>query len=101
MSCILEYQGAVRLHWSIIELAAAILGKNAYEKLVTRSENECQRSVNNFWFCISNNLTAMERRKPIINPSAAPIGKNACDDISSASYNSAPAERQQFLSWLW
>jgi len=33
--CILEYQGAVRLLWSMIELAATFLGKNAFDDFVT------------------------------------------------------------------
>jgi len=32
-----------------------------------------------------------------MNPSAAVIGKNASDDIAYASYNSVPAEFEQFL----
>jgi len=36
----------------------------------------------------------MERRYTIMNLSAAFIGKNASDDMVSASYNSAPMVRQ-------
>ena len=59
------------------------------------ARNECQWSVNNFWSCILDNLRAMERRYPIINLSAALMGKNPSDDIASASCNWAPTERQQ------
>jgi len=95
--CIIKYQGALRLFWSIIELATAFLCKNAYEVIVTMALNERWRRVNNFWSCILDNLTAMERSKPTMNPSAAPIRKNASDDIASGCYNWAPAQRQQFL----
>jgi len=54
-------------------------------------------SVNHFWYCILHTVRAVERRYPIFNISAAFMGKNARDDIASASYNSAPMERQQFL----
>jgi len=60
--CILEYQGATRLLWSIIKLSAAILDNNAYDRIVTMSQNERQCSVNNVWSCIFDNLTVMERR---------------------------------------
>jgi len=36
----------------------------------------------------------MERKKPTMNPSAAPIRNNASDDIASASYNWVLAECQ-------
>jgi len=39
----------------------------------------------------------MEPRYPIINLSAAFKGKNARNNIASASYNSVPMERQHFL----
>jgi len=58
--------------------------------------NERQRSVNDFWSCILDNLRAMERRYPIFNLLAAFMGKNASDNIAYASYNSAPTERQKF-----
>ena len=95
--CILEYQGALRLLWSIIEQSATCLGKNAYDMIVTMSQNERQRSINDSWSCIMDNLTAIECRYPTMNPSRAFIGKNASDNIASASYNWVPAERQQFL----
>jgi len=59
--------------------------------------NERQRSVNDFWSWILDNLRALERRYPIINFSAACTGKNASDDIASVSYNWAPTERWQLL----
>jgi hypothetical protein len=85
--CIMEKARLVRWHWPIIELSAAILGKNTSEKIVNMSHNERQRSVNNFWLCILDNLTAMERREPTMNILAAFNGQNASDDIASASYN--------------
>jgi len=117
--CIMEIQGAVGLHWCIIELSATVLGKIASDKIVTMSHNdsqrsfngasmelqwsfngasmECQLSVNNFWSCILQNLTAIEHRYLTINQSPTLIGKIASDNIESAFYNGAPMERQQFL----
>jgi len=86
----------MRLLWSIIELSAAFLGKNGYDKIITMSQNERQRSVTNCWSCILQNLTAMECRQPTMNSSAARIGKDGSDDDACASYNWAPAERKQF-----
>jgi len=60
-------------------------------------ENEHQRIVYDFLSCIVDNLRVLERRYPIFNLSAAYVGINATDDIASASYNSAPTDRQQFL----
>jgi len=97
MPCILKYEGVVRLSWSIIELSTAFLEKNAYDKIVTMSQNEPQRSVKDFWSCILQNLTAMERSIPTMNPSAARTRKNASDHIASPSYNWTPAVRQQVL----
>jgi len=48
-------------------------------------KNERQQSVNDFWACILDNLTAMQRRSPIIVLSAAFMGKNASDDLTTAS----------------
>jgi hypothetical protein len=83
----------------MIKLLAALLGKNAYDKIVTMSQNEHQQSVNDFWSCILDNLTAMECRLPTVNLSAAFIGKNASDDIASGSYNWVPTQRQLFW-WM-
>ena len=44
--CILNNTRVVRRHWPIIELSAAFLGKNSYDKIVTMSHNERQGSVN-------------------------------------------------------
>jgi hypothetical protein len=98
--CMLENQHAVRHHWSIIELLAVFLVKTDCIKIVTMYQNERQWSVNNFWSCILDNLTAIERRIPQMRLSAAVKGKNASDDIASASYNWAPTEHQQFLRRL-
>ena len=68
--------------------------------LLPPPENEHQRSVNDFLSCILDNLRAVECRCPIFNVSAAFMGKNANDDIASASYNTVPTECQQFLSGL-
>jgi len=59
---ILENQGAMRPQWSEIVLSAAVLGKNAYDKIVTISHNEHQRSVNDLCAGILDNLTGMESR---------------------------------------
>ena len=80
----------MQLYWSIIELSAAIWGKNAYDKIVTMSQTERQWSMNDFGSCMLNNLTAMEYRSPTMNLSAAFIGKNASKGITSASYDWAP-----------
>jgi len=86
----------MRLLWSIIELSAAFLGKNGYDKIITMSQNERQQSVTNCWSCILQNLTAMECRQPTMNSSAACIGKDGSDDNACASFNWAPTERKQF-----
>jgi len=49
------------------------------------SKNDPQLSVNNFWACLLDNQTAMQRRRPIIILSAAFMGKNASDNIATAS----------------
>ena len=58
----LDNQGAMQLHWSIIELSAAFIGKNAYNKIVTMTQNKRQWSVNDFRSRILDNQTAIERR---------------------------------------
>jgi len=58
---------------------------------------ERHRSVNDFCSCILDNLTGMECRLSTMNLSAAFIGKNASDDIASASYNRVPTVCQQCL----
>jgi len=50
-------------------------------------KNERQRTVNDLWLCILDDLRAMERCYPIINSTAAFKGKYATNDIASASYN--------------
>jgi len=59
---ILENQGAMQLQWSKIVLPAAFLGKHAYDKIVTMSQNEGQRSVNNLCARTLDNITGMEPR---------------------------------------
>jgi len=59
---ILENHGAMRPQWSTIPLLAAFLGKYAYDKIVTMSQNERQRSINDLCAGILDNLTEMERR---------------------------------------
>jgi len=73
---------------------AAYLGQYAYDKIVTISQNPSQCSVNDLCAGIFDNLTGMECRPTTMNLCAAFIGKNASDDIASASYNSAPTVRQ-------
>ena len=50
-------------------------------------KNQRQWSVNDFWSCILGNPRAKEQRYSIINLSAAFMGKNATDNITSALYN--------------
>jgi len=59
---ILENQWAMRPQWSLIVLLAAFLGKYAYEKIVTMSQNERQRSVNDLCDGIMDNLIGKEQR---------------------------------------
>jgi len=66
--------------------------------LLPPPKTECQLKVNNFWSSILDNLRATERRWRIINSSNTFMGKNATDDIASASYNWAPTEFQQDTS---
>jgi hypothetical protein len=80
----MEKQEAMRLHWSIIVLSAAFLGKYAYEKIVTVPQHNRQHSINNFCTGILDNLIRIERRSTTMNLSAAYIGKYADDDIASA-----------------
>jgi len=94
---ILEYHGAIRLLWCIIELSAAFLCNNAYDMIVTLSQNDCQRSLDMIWSCIFDNPTAIKCRLPTTNPSAARIRETASDDIMSTCYQWAPADRQHIL----
>jgi len=50
-----------------------------------------------FWSCILDHLRATEWRWPIINSSAAFIGKYASDDITTTSQRWVPREHSQFL----
>ena len=107
MPCILENQVAVLHYGFIVELSAALVVKNACNKIVTMSHNEHpqrvnrasterqqsvnrasterqqsvnrasterQQSVNDFWSCILDIRTAIERREHAMNLSAAFIG---------------------------
>jgi hypothetical protein len=58
---ILEIHEAMRLQWSIIVLTATILGKSASDKIVTTTQNERPRSVNDCWAGILDNITGRER----------------------------------------
>jgi len=46
---------------------------------------ERQQSINDFWSCILHNQRAVRRLQSIIEVMAAFIGKNASDDITTAS----------------
>jgi hypothetical protein len=83
----LENQGAVRPQGSIIIQSAAFVGKYTYDKIVTLSQTERQQSVNNSYTRILDNVTGMKHRLATKNVSAAIVGKNACNNIASASYN--------------
>jgi hypothetical protein len=87
---ILENQWAMRPWWAIIILSAAFLGKYAYDKIVTMSQNARQWNVNDFFPGLFNNLTGMVRRLTPMNLSAAFVGNNASDHIVSASYDWVP-----------
>jgi len=58
------------------------------------SQHERQCSVNDLCADILDNLTGMERRYTLLTRSAAFVGKNASDEIASASNNWAPKVRQ-------
>jgi len=64
--------------------------------LLPPPENHHQRGVNNSWSCILHNLRAMEWHWPTIHLLAAFMGKTASDDVTSAYYNCAPMQHEQF-----
>ena len=57
---ILENHGAMHLQCSKIILPAAYLGKYPYDRIIAMSQNECQRSVNDFCAGILDDITQME-----------------------------------------
>jgi len=72
------------------------------EKMVSRislrpHENRRQWSVHYFWSCIMDTQSTVHWHWPIINVSAAIMGKNASDDIATTSYKWASREHQQFF----
>jgi len=73
------------------------LAKMLLTKLLPPPTNEHQRSVNNFWSPIIDNLGGLERHWFTLNLLAACIGKNASDNIVYASYNWAPMGHPQSL----
>ena len=87
-----ENNKAVQPLLSIIVQLANNLGDNASNNIVTMSSYECQWSVNDFWSCIFDTLTAMERSYLTIHLLAALISKNATDDNASAFYNWVPMD---------
>jgi len=48
-------------------------------------KHEGQRSVNDVWPCIMQNLRAVRQHEAIITLSAAFLGKNGCDYIATMS----------------
>jgi hypothetical protein len=62
------------------------------------SNNEHHQSVNNSLSCILDSLRAMEWHWPTSHQTAACMGNNGSDDITSAPLNWRPTVRQQ---WLW
>jgi len=46
-------------------------------------KNVCQWNINDFWSSIMYNQKATQRHQPMIIASAAFMGKNASDDIST------------------
>ena len=61
-------------------------------------KNVRQRSVNDFWPCIMDNPRAVQRHEAIITLSAAFLGKNGCNYITTMSYKSASMERERLLA---
>jgi len=59
-------------------------------------KNERQQIVNVFRSCMVDNRRAIDGCYPNTYISAAFMGKNASDNIASASYSSVPRQRQQF-----
>jgi len=59
---ILENHEAMHLQWSIIVLPAAFLGQYASNKVVTMSQSERQRSINDCYSGILDDITGIERR---------------------------------------
>jgi hypothetical protein len=73
-----------------------------YAKMVATTsplcpKNEHQRSVNNFWHCILEKARVVRRHWPIIELSAAFLGKNTSDKIVTMSHN----ERQRSVNDFW
>ena len=60
-------------------------------------KDEPQQSVNDFWFCISDNSRTVQRHTPIITIMAAFIDQHASHDIATTSWKWVSMERQWFL----
>jgi len=69
------------------------MSQNKHLWSINRASMERQRRANDFGSCIMEYVTAMDRRLPTINVSAAYISINSSDYIPSASYNWVPTER--------
>jgi hypothetical protein len=93
---ILGNQRALQDNWLIIEISATWLVNTACHKILSMFQNEHQQRVNIFWSCILDNPKAIYHRIPTMKLSAAINGKNASEDIASASYNWTPTEHQKF-----
>jgi len=73
-----------------------------YPKMVATTsllcpKNERQRSVNDFWHCILEKARVVRRHWPIIELSAAFLGKNTSNKIVTMSHN----ERQRSVNDFW
>jgi hypothetical protein len=73
-----------------------------YAKMVATTSPPCpkndrQRSVNDFWHCILEKARVVRRHWPIIELSAAFLGKNTSNKIVTMSYN----ERQRSVNDFW
>jgi len=73
-----------------------------YAKMVATTsllypKNERPRSVNDFWHCILEKTRVVRRHWPIIELSAAFLGKNTSDNIITMSHN----ERQRSVNDFW
>jgi hypothetical protein len=73
-----------------------------YAKMITTTsllgpKNKRQQSINDFWHCILEKARVVQRHWPIIELSAAFLGKNTSDKIVTMSHN----ERQRRINDFW
>jgi hypothetical protein len=61
-------------------------------------EHECQRSVNDFWPCITENAKAVLPYKTILKQSATFLHENGCDNIATMYWTWASTECHYLLA---